>query len=637
MATNLLEKLTSEDRALIKRYMELYASTEGSVCDLDTYLSFWAESKSKLYHLLGDNLMVKIPYLVELDNEEMESLWIRKVYDETRRLVYSILELSSESCFNPIYGTAIFDIETYTKELSDEFSEITEQLYFPSTWVSNEIKVKNSCFKVKLKNGKTFRVNDKMKPLKLISKIIDIIAENRKEETDKIARIKVLKEKFEKLRLIHSRWVEEKHFEGTLVLSIHPLDFMTMSDNNSDWSSCMSWVRNGCYRVGTVEMMNSNNVICTYLESKNSSFTFDTENNLKWNNKKFRQLFYVTKDILLGGESYPYENKEMTLTILNHLRELAKNNLHWKYSFGPQLYKDMSKMSNYGDMEYMRSRYISNRYKKIIFNTNGMYNDFLTKDKNWWCVRNKVENTKIISASGKTMCACCGVPDILTEREDIDWDYYEDEDGEEVCNLYTKTSELLCHKCIDEGSCSYCDKFVGKNKLITFKKFWRYEYQDVEVHLCPDCAEIQKKKSCSFCKEENLTGNSYTPRQSLIFIKTEFYDKDKHDIIRTYNQIKDDIYLAQEENLSFIEYYKKYQPPYIFLNPCSECFYKLSKNTDLFTFVRDSFQIPIVEMDRNVNFNDTILITINQYSGEEIFSTIDSTSNHFYYNNSNIN
>ena len=89
--------------------------------------------------------------------------------------------------------------------------------------------------------------------------------------------------------------------------------------------------------------------------------------------------------------------------------------------------------------------------------------------------------------------------------------------------------------------------------------------------------------------------------------------------------------------MSFIEYYKKYQPPYIFLNPCSECFYKLSKNTDLFTFVRDSFQMPIVEMDRNVNFNDTILITINQYSGEEIFSTIDSTSNHFYYNNSNIN
>lgn len=631
MATNLLEKLTSEDRALIKRYMELYASTEGSVCNLDTYLSFWAESKSKLYHLLGDNLMVKIPYSVKLDNEEMESLWIRKVYDETRRLVYCILELSSENCFDSIYGNAIFDIETYTRELSDEFYKIVEQLYLPLTWVSNEINVKNSCFKVKLKNGKTFRVNDKMKPLKLMSKIVDIIAENRKEETEKIARIEALKDRFEKLRLIHSRWVEEKHFEGTLVLSIHPLDFMTMSDNNSDWSSCMSWVRNGCYRVGTVEMMNSNNVICTYLESKNSSFTFDAENNLKWNNKKFRQLFYVTKDILLGGEPYPYENKEMTLTILNHLRELAKNNLHWKYSFGPQLYKDMSKMNHYGDIDYIRSRYISKRHKKIIFNTNGMYNDFLTKDKNWWCVRNKVENTKIISASGKTMCACCGVPDILTEREDIDWDYYEDEDGEEVCNLYTKTSELLCHKCIDEGSCSYCDKFVGKNKLTTFKKFWRYEYQDVEVHLCPDCAEIQKKRSCSFCKEENLTGNSYTPRQSLIFIKTEFYDKDKHDIIRTHNRIKDDIYLAQEENLSFIEYYKKYQPPYIFLNPCSECFYKLSKNTDLFTFVRDSFQIPIVE-----NFND-ILITINQYSGEEIFSTIDSTSNHFYYNNSNIN
>ena len=38
-----------------------------------------------------------------------------------------------------------------------------------------------------------------------------------------------------------------------------------MSDNNSGWESCMSWRNNGCYRRGTVEMMNSPYVIVAYL------------------------------------------------------------------------------------------------------------------------------------------------------------------------------------------------------------------------------------------------------------------------------------------------------------------------------------------------------------------------------------
>ena len=33
----------------------------------------------------------------------------------------------------------------------------------------------------------------------------------------------------------------EKSSPKEVVLSIHPLDFLTMSDNNCNWSSCVSW------------------------------------------------------------------------------------------------------------------------------------------------------------------------------------------------------------------------------------------------------------------------------------------------------------------------------------------------------------------------------------------------------------
>ena len=85
---------------------------------------------------------------------------------------------------------------------------------------------------------------------------------------------KELMESYDDFRCKHSVITNDKVVNSTLVFSIHPLDFMTMSDNRLNWESCMSWMENGCYSLGTVEMMNSNNVICVYLKS-NTDFIFD--------------------------------------------------------------------------------------------------------------------------------------------------------------------------------------------------------------------------------------------------------------------------------------------------------------------------------------------------------------------------
>ena len=74
-------------------------------------------------------------------------------------------------------------------------------------------------------------------------------------------------DEWEEIRLAHSQIFNTNKMTGTLCLSIHPLDYATASDNDNGWSSCMSWRDDGCYRMGTVEMMNSPMVICAYFAS----------------------------------------------------------------------------------------------------------------------------------------------------------------------------------------------------------------------------------------------------------------------------------------------------------------------------------------------------------------------------------
>ena len=69
---------------------------------------------------------------------------------------------------------------------------------------------------------------------------------------------------YEQIRIDISKISNQKRLKGILHLSINPMAYVTMSDNTTGWSSCMSWANCGCYRQGTVEMLNSENVFLYY-------------------------------------------------------------------------------------------------------------------------------------------------------------------------------------------------------------------------------------------------------------------------------------------------------------------------------------------------------------------------------------
>ena len=477
---NLIDLLPEKDKKLMEKYIHLYGINEKNFIGLNEYLKPWAESKKKLYKLLGNNFQLEIPY----SYEKPESIM--------RNHFYNFLE---EQSF-----TAKF-MQFLRKNPYDLDSDTINTLWsFTSSNIYIQDKTSKTIKFISKESGKEVRLPMGMKPIRALQKIVLSFPEELPISL------------FEEFRIKHSLCLNDKYIKGTLVLSIHPFDFITMSDNDSDWSSCMSWMDEGCYHIGTVEMMNSNNVICAYVKSS-KPFVFDKTRDLEWNNKKWRQLIYVTKDIIMSGKAYPYSSKDLSFKIIKELKNLAEENLSWTYSFGPEKYSDMIHINSNNSMDRNREWLKNNQSTKhnIIFDTKGMYNDMLNDNHtDYWCYRNKVKKMRIISVSGKTPCACCGGPTLYKSS------YHEDYN-----DRWENPERIICPECFDEGECYSCSSFKGKNSLI------RFNLEGQNVGLCLNCAKERLVK-CPCCGKFFDKRNYICSRPGLRLEEKIYYNDYDH-------------------------------------------------------------------------------------------------------------
>lgn len=437
---NLLDELTPLDNKRIENYIHLFGAEEGGYIGNERWLADWAKNNKHLFRVLGGKLIHKVPFEMIKPKEELEG------------------SLGHLICNSP------FIIHFRDKISEDEREEVQFYRYEIKEIVTvrtlNNDKIMHS-IKIKVPIARnTLSIQIGMKPVRALQKIIKYLGYDD------------LKDEFEDFRIKHSLIFNEKKIYGNMCFSIHPLDFLTMSDNAEGWSSCMNWSRGGgCYHLGTVEMMNSNNVIVCYLESSSQDFpfgyhSFKEEANpfakegeeWSWNSKKWRCLFYVTNDIIMNGKAYPYRNDNIALFCLNEIKHLSEQNCNRHYEFGPEPYKDMKHIGSLNRMEITRSNiFFNNTFKhNIIFDTNAMYNDMFndhngSSENMYLCYRNKVKKTKLISLSGKAPCLCCGETTFYRKDED---DYYDDEDY--YNDRFENRENCICEECQEERRCSIC-------------------------------------------------------------------------------------------------------------------------------------------------------------------------------------
>ena len=421
----LYNKLTEQEISAIDYRIMSCVRGHGNRCtNMQHMLRFWNADKENLANILNGNLIIEKPILFNKSIDELCNEMDEKMPHHLRTALNKISDYYYKQW--DFANCCAFDQKKYNSRWT------VDSLI--STWNLCSNRYNNETTDITLPNGEETRVQRGCKPMKIIKKLFAAMGYDSS--------------LYEDLRIFQSQILNQKKLEGTLCLSIHPLDFMTMSDNNEDWSSCMSWDNDGCYRIGTVEMMNSPYVVMAYLKSDNCYYYI---NNLKWNSKKWRCLYIVEPNqIITSIKGYPYYNESLLSAAGEWLVELV-NNAGGNF--------DIASATDY---EYAHIGEYS-----LDFCTNGMYNDFGCATH--WGVVSKTAFDKYITLnySGASECMWCG-------------DSFEVESDEEGtlscpnCNGYIHCDECGCSIHPDEThsspdgdgiycSCCYEDLFTTEN------------------------------------------------------------------------------------------------------------------------------------------------------------------------------
>lgn len=385
---SVMNKLTAKDKEMIGAYIDAYAGDDHyHSASIEYLLRFWEENKNEyLGDLLGGELSVTKEITFKQDIDETS--------EEVRLAVMHNKEASAFlSSWRDKFGWSYAE-----KEIPRDIAYI---LYNMPSWVNlANNRWDEETIVVPFPDGTQFKVQRGAKLSKAMGKIAKAFG--------------LSEEGFEAFRIACSQGLNQKMLKGNLTLSIHPLDYMTMSDNNCDWSSCMSWKEGGCYRQGTVEMMNSPMVIVAYLAAEDTKLRFGY--NYEWNSKKWRELILVTPDVVCNILGYPYRNENLSQAALEMVKDLAHKNLGWEFANKkPVIWVPGEKFEPYP---------FSTSKLCLETETYHMYNDFYDREHFGYfsaAMGNQGGDVMYhsINYSGPAECMCCGVED-----PDIDEDGY---------------------------------------------------------------------------------------------------------------------------------------------------------------------------------------------------------------------
>ena len=110
----------------------------------------------------------------------------------------------------------------------------------------------------------------------------------------------------DKYQTMASMVIQQDKIKGTLCLSVHPLDYLSISENDYNWRSCHAL--DGDYRTGNLSYMMDKSTIICYLRGKEKAKLPDFPVDVPWNSKKWRVLIFLSTDwkAMFAGRQYPF-------------------------------------------------------------------------------------------------------------------------------------------------------------------------------------------------------------------------------------------------------------------------------------------------------------------------------------------
>ncbi len=479
---SIVNALTTKELEMFDSYRDTYMGTsEGYFAPSAELLeAAWAPQKERyLYPLLGNSLIYQEPITYELSED--------RILDKIYKLFSNVNSATSQ--FVREFNAWRDENEAVLKETGCEW--YINFLFSPPVLAQNVYN--GLTFYVNCPNGKVVKVQQGCRPVKTLLRILNMWGGLPHQDAFR-----------EEVSVV----LTQRRLRGTLSLSIHPLDYATMSDNNNDWSSCMSWQEEGCYRAGTVEMMNSEAVVVAYL----SNTTMDMPGRNTWNSKMWRQLFVVSPKGIFGVKAYPYQNEHLTDSALYALAKLAKENLGWQFD------EKVIAFDHNSWFKYAHTPGGEEHDYCLSFRTNTMYNDFGTIThrgliaSNWDGNVNEDGSPKrfIFNYSGARQCMACGSTDVdFNDSVDLicyecDGTIYCSHCGERVYDIgeaYEVDGDMLCE---------YCYENLATYDILD--EIDHYTDNMVQVYVLPRDLTEEEKDALSWVRNRDWVNRYQYPR-----------------------------------------------------------------------------------------------------------------------------
>lgn len=132
----------------------------------------------------------------------------------------------------------------------------------------------------------------------------------------------------EKIQNAASMIIQEDKVSGYLCLSVHPLDFISASENCHNWHSCHAL--DGDYRAGNISYMVDKSTIMCYMRADKKDYILPNfPETVPWNSKKWRVWIYLSNnwDMMFVGRQYPFTSMTGLKFAKKQLIEPALNTL----------------------------------------------------------------------------------------------------------------------------------------------------------------------------------------------------------------------------------------------------------------------------------------------------------------------
>ena len=417
-----MEPIEAVNQEAFAAYVRQYADADPT--NIPYILRYWNEAKSDWFHSFGNKLVLEKRIHFQENPDKTQSRMFNLRYEnKDYNKIHNALELALCS---------ICHVNTYRYILSlmDSYTLVTNSYHGPTVTIPFEkpIKVQYGC-----------------RPIPTLHKILRAIG--------------YPEDSFERFRIAHSQILNTSTTYGTLCLSIDPLDYITMSDNDCGWNSCMCWADyNGEYHGGTIEMMNSPYVLMAYIKSDDPYYPCDCQ--YPFSNKKWRQLIIaVPNQIIVGNRHYPFNCEDAEKEALSWVRQLIKTDIPFHSELVP--FENKSSDNPYAI--------------QVSIDMEIMYNDVYEERMAYFVDDDSIQHI-YVNASGPRNCMSCG--ELIGVDEPAEW--------------------TTCANCNNYVICAQCGCYVTEGE------YWS---NDDGEFFCQDCVNTPYISICNCCNQPYSNDN----------------------------------------------------------------------------------------------------------------------------------